>query len=125
MKKAFGAFCVISVTMAVPSAVLAQSKTIFDGTYIGVSNTATGTGSVCNPINPIPGPLTIQDGKAHFTGGGFFVAFEGDVSAQGDFTMWNVFAYKLTGKIDSSGRASGRINLGDSSCALTAVWQRQ
>jgi len=126
MNKAFSTFCVISVTIAVPSIVVAQSNnTVFDGTYTGVSNTATGTGSACNPSKPIPGPLTIQDGKAHFTGSGLFVAFEGDVSAQGDFSMWNVLAYNLTGKIDTSGRATGSINLGGSSCVLTAVWQRQ
>ncbi len=123
--RAFSTFCVISVTMAVPSIVVAQSNTGFDGTYMGVSNIATGTGSACNPFNPVPRPLTIRDGKAHFTGGGFFLAFEGDVSAQGDISMWNVLAYHLTGKIDPSGRATGSVNLGNNGCVLTAVWQRQ
>jgi hypothetical protein len=68
MNKAFHAFCVISLTMAAPTIVVAQSNTAFDGTYLGVSTTATGTGSGCEPFQPIPRPLTVLDGKAHFTG---------------------------------------------------------
>ena len=127
MNKAFGTFCVISLTMAFPSIVVAQSNTVFDGTYTGVSNTTTGTGSACNPFNPLPRPLTIRDGKAHFTGGGFStgdVVFEGDVSAQGDFSMWDMFAHKLTGKIDPSGKATGSVSVDNTGCVLTAVWQR-
>ncbi len=128
MNKAFGTFCVISLTMAFPSIVVGQSKTGFDGTYVGVSNTATGTGSACNPYNPMPRPLMIHNGIAQFTGGGFStgnVVFDGDVSAKGDFSMWDMFAHNLTGKIDPSGKATGSVSLGDTGCVLTAVWQRQ
>ncbi len=128
MNKAFRTFCVVSLTMAVPSIVAAQSNTGFDGTYTGVSNTATGTGPACNTFNPMPGPLTICNGIARFTGGGFStgdLAFDGAVSAQGDLSMWDMFADKVSGKIDPSGRATGSVSVDNTGCVLTAVWQRQ
>jgi hypothetical protein len=71
MNKAFRAFCVISLTMAVPSIVVAQSNTAFDGTYAGISTIATGGGSGCKPFEPIPRPLTIREGKGQFKGGSY------------------------------------------------------
>ena len=128
MNKAFRTFCVISVTVAVPSIVAAQSNTSFDGSYTGVSNTTTGTGSSCNPFQPMPRPLTIRNGRAQFTGGGFStgeIVLEGDVSAQGDLSMWDMFAHNLRGKIDPSGRATGSVSVDNTGCVLTAIWQRQ
>ena len=94
----------------------------------GVSNTATGGSSSCNPFNPTPRPLTVSNGIAQVTGGWFTsgnVAFEGSVSPQGDFKMWDMFAHNLIGKIDPSGKATGSFRVGDTGCIRTAVWQRQ
>jgi len=128
MNKAFCISCVMSLTMAVPSIAVAQSNTAFDGTYAGVSNSATGTYSSCHPFSPMPRPLTVRNGLAEFTGGSFAsgdVVFEGSVSPEGDLTMWDMFANNIIGKIDASGKATGSVRVGDTGCVLTAVWQRQ
>jgi hypothetical protein len=44
----------MSLTMAVPNVAVAQSNTAFEGTYAGVSNSATGTDSACHPFSPMP-----------------------------------------------------------------------
>ena len=120
----FRTFCVVSLTVAAPSIVVAQSNTAFDGTYAGVSNTQTGGESGCDPFNPTPRPLTVTNGIAQYWGGSLDL-FEGDVSRQGDFKMLDMFANILIGKIDPSGKATGSISVGYNGCILTAVWQRQ
>jgi len=128
MNKVFHTFFVVLLTTACPSIVAAQSNTAFDGTYAGVSNTATGTGSGCNPLKPLPEPLTVRNSIARFTGGAFAdgeVAFEGTVSPQGDLSMWDMFAHNINGKIEPTGKATGSVGVGDTGCVLTAVWQKQ
>ena len=109
--------------------VVAQSNSAFDGTYAGVSVTATGAGSACKPFEPIPRPLTIRDGRAQFIGDSMAtgnIVFEGRVvSPQGDLRMSDMFARNLSGKIDPSGKATGSITIADYDCVFTAVWQRQ
>lgn len=114
--------------MAIPSIVLAQFNTAFDGTYAGVSNAGTGPSSNCQPFNSPPRPLTVRNGDARFTGGSFSsgaVVFEGKVSPQGGFEMRDMFRNSLIGKIEPSGKATGSITIVDTGCVLTAVWQRQ
>jgi hypothetical protein len=128
MNIVFRTFCVVSLTMAVPSIVFAQSNTAFVGTYAGVSNTATGGGPGCNPLEPMPRPLTVSNGVARVTGGWFttgHVAFEGSVSPQGDFKISNMFADDVIGKIDPSGKATASLSVGLTGCMLTVVWQKQ
>jgi hypothetical protein len=128
MNKAFRICCVMSLTMAVPSFAVAQSNTAFDGTYAGVSNSATGIYSTCHPFSPMPRPLMVRNGLAEFTGGSFSsgdVVFEGTVSPEGDLRMWDMFANHIIGKIDASGKATGSVSIGDTGCVLTAIWQRQ
>jgi hypothetical protein len=128
MNKASSVFCVISLTIGLPNIVVAQSNTAFDGIYAGVSNSATGTDSACHPFSPTPRPLTVRNGKAQFTGGSFAsgdVVFEGSVSPDGDLRMGDMFAQNIIGKIDASGKATGSVNVGDTGCVLTAIWQRQ
>jgi hypothetical protein len=124
MNTLFCAFCVVSLTIAVPSIAVAQSNSAFDGTYTGVSNTQTGGESGCDPFNPTPRPLMVSNGIAQYWGG-LVDPFQGDVSPQGDFKLLDMFANILIGKIDPSGRATGSISVGYSGCILTAVWQRQ
>jgi len=116
--------CLVSLTMAVPGTVSAQSNTAFDGTYAGVSNTQTGGASGCDPLNPTPRPLTIRNGTAQYWGGSLDL-FQGDVSSQGDFKMSDMFANIIIGKIDPSGKATASASLGSSGCAFAVVWQRQ
>lgn len=128
MNKAFCTCCVMSLTMAVPSIVVAQSNTAFDGAYAGVSNSAIGTDPGCHPFSPMPRPLTVRDGVAQFTGGSFAsgdIVFEGSVSPEGDLRMWDMFSHNIIGKIDATGKATGSVSIGDTGCVLTAVWQRQ
>jgi len=109
--------------MAVPSIVIAQSNTAFDGTYAGVSNTQTGGVSGCDLFDPTPRQLTVRNGIAEYWGGALDY-FQGDVSSHGDFKMSDMFANHITGKIDSSGKATGSVSFGSSGCAFTVVWQK-
>jgi hypothetical protein len=110
--------------MAVPSIVIAQSNTAFDGTYAGVSNTQTDGVSDCDPFNSVPGQLTVRNGNAQYWGGSLDL-FQGEVSSQGDFKMWDTFANIIIGKIDPSGKATASSSVGYSGCAFTVLWQRQ
>jgi hypothetical protein len=128
MNRVLRTFCVVSLTMAVPSIVFAQSNTAFDGTYAGVSNTAAAGGPDCDPLEPAPRPLTVSNSMAWVSGGWFTsgdVAFKGSVSPQGDFNIADMFADNLIGKIDPSGTATGSFSVGDTGCVLTAIWQKQ
>lgn len=128
MNIVFRTFYLVSLMMAVPSVVFGQPNTAFDGTYAGVSNTATGGRPDCNPLEPMPRPLTVSNGVARVTGGWFtsgHVAFEGSVSPQGDFKISNMFADDVIGKIDPNGKATGSLSVGTTGCILTVVWQRQ
>jgi len=116
--------CLVSLTMAVPSIVIAQSNTAFDGTYAGVSNTQTGGVSGCDPFGPTPRTLTVRNGTAQYWGGSLDY-FQGEISSQGDFRMSDMFANIITGKIDASGKATGSSSFGNSGCAFTVIWQRQ
>ena len=110
--------------MTVPTSVMAQSSTAFDGTYAGVSNTQTGGVSGCDPYNPTPRPLTVINGIAQYWGGSLDL-FQGDVSSQGDFKISDLAANIIIGKIDTNGKATGSGSFGHSGCAFTVVWQRQ
>lgn len=118
--------CAIAVAIAVPSIAAAQSSAAFDGTYQGVSTTANSGGSACVPAAPVPRPLTIQNGMARFDAGtSGTTVFQGTVSPQGDLSMRDTLTDRLDGKIDPSGRATGKVQIGDRNCVFTAVWQKQ
>jgi hypothetical protein len=112
-----------AMVIAVPA--LAQSVTTFDGTYNGVSYTASG-GRSCVPPVPVPRPLTIKNGAAQFAGGltGDMV-FQGNVAAQGNLTMRSSLGSIFTGKVDPSGKISGGVGSAGGSCNIMGVWQKQ
>jgi hypothetical protein len=119
--------CLVSIAVAVPSIVGAQSPTAFDGTYAGVSNTASGGGN-CSPFAPVPRPLTIRNGVAQFEGGlpGATVLLQGNVSPQGEFTLKDNLSNMVIGRIDPTGKATASVNFtGSAQCVLAAVWQKQ
>jgi len=115
----------VALAVAVPQIAQAQSPTAFDGTYQGVSNTASGSGPNCSVFTPVPRPLTIQNGVANFDAGlKGATAFQGNVTPQGAFTMKDNLVNTITGKIESGGKATASIHMGESNCVLTAVWQK-
>jgi hypothetical protein len=120
-----GALTAIWLTLMAPHIAQAQSPTAFDGTYLGVSNAASGSGPNCSVFAPVPRPLTIQNGVAKFDGGlKGATAFQGNVTPQGAFTMKDNLANTITGRIESGGKATAGIHMGESNCVLTAVWQK-
>jgi hypothetical protein len=126
MNRSVRLFCSVAIAMAAPSIAGAQQATPFDGTYQGVSTTASSGGSACVPATPVPRPLTIRNGTAQFDAGmSGTTVFQGTVSPQGVLTMRDNLADRLDGKIDASGKATGSVHIGDRNCLLTAVWQKQ
>lgn len=118
--------CAVVVAIAAPSLARSQTTTTFDGTYQGVLTTATSGGSACVPATPAPRPLTIQNGMARFDAGmSGTTVFQGTISPQGDLTMRDTLADRLDGKIDATGRATGRVQIGSRNCLFTGVWQKQ
>ena len=114
----------MSLMIAGPSIVAAQSSTGFDGTYEGVSVNA----SVCTPLENVPRPLTIHNGIARLTSGSQAsgpLVFEGNVSPEGELKMWDMFGRGLIAKIDQSGKVTGSVTIADSSCVYSVVWQRK
>jgi hypothetical protein len=124
MSKLLCAFAVASV-IAVPHIAQAQSPTAFDGTYQGVSNTASGSGPNCSVFSPVPRPLAIKNGVAQFDAGlKGATAFQGNVTPQGALTMKDNLVNTITGRIEPGGKATASIHMGESNCVLTAVWQK-
>lgn len=120
--------CTVAAALAivVPQIAQAQSPAAFDGTYQGVSNTASGSGPNCGVFAPVPRPLTIQNGVAQFDGGlkGATTAFQGSVTPQGALTMKDNLVNTIIGRIEPGGKATASIHMGESNCVLTAVWQK-
>ena len=76
-----------AITIALAGGAQAQAVTKFDGTYNGVSNTASGGGRSCAPAIPVPRPLTIKGSGAQWAAGMTGdIAFRGDVTADGALT---------------------------------------
>ena len=111
------------LTLPVPAG--AQGTAAFDGTYEGVSRTVEATSmmnykrSTCTPDGK-PAPLTISNGAAR--AGAADNPMEGSVTAQGGLVMHLRNGVKFEGRIDGSGRASGRLTGG---CSYQLVWQKR
>ena len=120
----------------------APTTTAFDGTYVGVSRTVEGfaestrttgqrssTGG--NPENDIrcsprpgpPGPLTIANGVARFSGSANWS--EGSVNAQGVLVMRRPDGGTLDAQIDGRGTMTGRMTGGPWGCWYHMVWQKE
>jgi hypothetical protein len=119
------AICV-TIAMAIPVPLFAQGvKTVFDGTYRGVSRQVDGGpmggggARHCQIPIGVPGPLTIVNGVAR--AGSAENPLEGSVTPQGALTMRTRTGGKFEGQIDGQGRAAGRLIY---SCSYQFVWQR-
>jgi len=95
----------------------AQAITTFDGTYRGVSTTASGSAK-CVVGSPVPGTLTIQNGAAQVG------RYRETVTATGTLSMHNDRGTLITARIDPGGKISGGSLFGDF-CTITSVWQKQ
>jgi hypothetical protein len=116
---------IVACTSAIPAAAQApaQTTTVFDGTYVGVSRTfeedstpfragATWTRYCPEPDGP-PVPLTIVNGTAKAG------KLEGSVSQQGVLVMRS--GRRFDGRIDSQGTVRGRST---GNCSYQLVWQK-
>lgn len=112
----------MTIAQAVPA--LAQAVTTFDGTYNGVSESASGGGRGCVPPTPVPRTLTIKNGVVQWAGGMTGDRpFQGSVNAQGGVTARSDTAIVFTGNIEN-GKLTGNTN-GGGSCTIALVWQKQ
>ena len=124
------AACILTTPVAAQGPV--PTTTAFDGTYVGVSQTAEGAmfgddhpnrREVCAK-NIQPGPLTIAGGVARWPGtvptaGG---TAEGSVNARGALVMHGPLGMRFDGQIDGRGMVTGRLT---SFCGYQIVWQKE
>jgi hypothetical protein len=135
------AACMLTTPVAAQAP--ASTMTAFDGTYIGVSRTVEGLGDPTerttgqrsstggNPENDIrcsprpgpPGPLTIANGVARFSGSANWP--EGSVNAQGVLVMRRADGGTLDAQIDGRGTMTGRMTGGLWGCWYHMVWQKE
>jgi hypothetical protein len=111
--------CLTISVMASAVPATAQSVTAFDGTYNGVSNTASGN-THCMAI-PVPKPLTIKNGAVSWAVGQMI--YQGSVTAQGALTMKADNGVHVYGKIDAAGKITAG-STGSTDCTITSVWQK-
>jgi hypothetical protein len=107
----------------VPLTVHAQSVTTYDGTYRGVSLTASGGDNACVSPAPAPGMLTIRNGAVQFASNNPSDPYVGTVTAQGGLSARRGQGGVFTGKVEA-GRITGGTNYG-ARCTLMFVWQKQ
>jgi hypothetical protein len=98
---------------------LAQTLAAFDGTYAS----APVVRSMGQCTVPQPGPLTIKNGAAQFSGGlNGDLVYQGTVNAQGSLVMRNNLGTVLSGKVDNRKATAGSANPG---CSSLFTWQKQ
>ena len=116
---------VVTCVALVPSlSARAQGVTTFDGTYQGVSTSASG-GRMCVPARPVPLPMTIKNGVVQWAAGlTGDITFQGTVNAQGVINAKGSNAAVFTGKIEN-GRVTGGGSGAGGSCSLSAEWRKQ
>jgi hypothetical protein len=117
----------IWATLITLGVVVAQSTTTFDGSYAGVSNTASGGRSCVAGL--APRPLTIGQGTAvWYSGLTGDVTFRGTVTPQSDLLMKGSDGAVVTAKINPSGRITRSqvyAVAGTGGCSIISVWQRR
>src|SRR5262249_28522078 len=115
----------LAASVAMLSAVAqAQSPTAFDGTYAGVSFSASG-GNSCVPATPRPRALTVANSVATWPAGMTGdVVFTGDVNFAGELRMRSNLGIVVVGRIDPSGKVTAGAGA-STGCTVNVVWQKQ
>jgi hypothetical protein len=121
MKLIYRGFLPIAIT--IPLTVYAQGVTTYDGTYAGVSLTASGGNRSCSAPAPVPSTLTIRNGAVQFASINPSNPYQGTVTAQGALTARTGLGGVFTGKVEA-GKITGGTTYGGS-CALNFVWQKR
>jgi hypothetical protein len=116
------ALAVSAMAITAPVGAWAQAAAGFDGTYGGVSLTASGSGHSCAASSPVPGPLTISGGSAKTAQGQ--AVFQGTVNAQGALNLHSALGTVMTGKIDQSGNATAGLTTGHD-CTYSFAWRKR
>jgi hypothetical protein len=106
----------------------ASTTTAFDGTYVGVLRTATGTEATNGSMyicargdgQPPAGRITIAGGVARYTWAGGTV--DGSVNAQGVLVIRNPNGIQFNAQIDGRGTIRGRVT---GNCSYDVVWQKE
>ena len=115
--------CFLPIAVTIPLTVHAQGVTTYDGTYRGVSLTASGGNRSCSAPAPVPSTLTIRNGAVQFASTGPSDPYQGTVTAQGAITAKRGQGGVFTGKVEA-GKITGGTNYGGN-CTLMFVWQKQ
>jgi hypothetical protein len=113
---------VSAMALAAPLGAFAQAVTSFDGTYGGVSLTASGSGHACAAASPVPAPLVISGGNVTTTQGQ--ASFSGTVTPDGHMTLHTPLNSMMSGKVDSSGAASAAVTTSHD-CTYSFVWKKR
>ena len=111
-----------AMAIAAPIGAQAQAVTSFDGSYAGVSLTASGSGHSCAAASPVPAPLTISGGNATTVQGQ--ASFQGTVTAQGVLSMKTGMGSIMTGKVDAGGGASAAVTTSHD-CTYSFTWRKR
>jgi hypothetical protein len=130
------AACMAAIPVAAQAP--APTTTAFDGTYVGVSRTfesrLMGTRNSCALNSQLPGPLTIANGVARYSGSATMARVnwpEASVNAQGVLVMacpdgggWRCpHDGRLDAQIDARGTVTGRLTGGG--CSYHMIWQKE
>jgi hypothetical protein len=131
MGKLARVWLLVSATIAVPNLAPAQTATVFDGSYAGVSRvlvTDSSVRHVCPPSGGL-GALTIANGLARMKWADG--TMEGQVGPRGALTMRATNGARFSGQIDGGGIAGrsenfipGGVN-GAAGCSYDLVWRKK
>src|SRR5580698_4305506 len=101
MKLIHRGFLPMLLAAAIPIVAYAQSVTTYDGTYRGVSMTASGGNNACVSRAPAPGTLTIKNGAVQFASTNPSDPYVGTVTAQGGVSARRGQGGIFTGKVEA------------------------
>ena len=108
---------ILAMASALPAAGQAPTAATFNGTYGGISTTASPARS-CTPAQPAPSTLTIENGVARTAAG-----FEGTVTANGDLVLKNSTGISTNGHVDNQGNVTATTDI--ENCTFETLWRKQ
>jgi hypothetical protein len=108
---------IAAMASAIPAAGQAPTAATFNGTYVGVSTTASPE-RFCSPSQPVPSTLTIENGVARTAAG-----FAGTVTAGGDLELKNSSGISANGHVDNQGNVTATTEI--EKCIFETIWRKQ